>query len=183
LILRPRDIVLDDLQGDDNFNQINDNDVNDDDEEEDNENDLADDSFTSTNLDENNEFEESFEMMIDENETSLTQSSINNDDDDEQEDSDDDFTHPADHDLNEDEEIFEYNKRRRLNSLGGFQASQGVRYMKPFKVIKCKQSKRIRALAYNPRRNEIAAISMNAAFHYFDVNRFEQVKIFNLEII
>jgi len=161
-------------------NEINDNEPDDDDEE--NENAFTDESLNSTNndLEENTEFDESFEMTFDENETSLTQSSINNDDDDDDDDdednSDDDFVSGIDHDLNEDEEIFEYNKRRRLNSLGGFQASQGIKYMTPFKTIKCKQSKRIRALAYNPRRNEIAAISMNAAFHYFDVSRFEQVK-------
>jgi hypothetical protein len=163
-------------------NEINDNEHDDDDDE--NENAFTDESFNSTNndLEENTEFDESFEMTFDENETSLTQSSINNDDDDDDDDdddednSDDDFVGGIDHDLNEDEEIFEYNKRRRLNSLGGFQASQGIKYMMPFKTIKCKQSKRIRALAYNPRRNEIAAISMNAAFHYFDVSRFEQVK-------
>ena len=68
-------------------------------------------------------------------------------------------------------------KRRRLNSRGKYKHSSktGIRYQKPTKLITCKQSKRIRALAYNPRRNEIAAISMNAAFHYFDVKRFEQV--------
>ena len=117
-------------------------------------------------------------MDTDENETSFTQSSITNDDvdDDEEDDSEDDaHFHGVNHDLNEDEDNFEYNKRRRLNSLGGFQSSKGVKYIMPSKVIKCKQSKRIRALAYNPKRNEIAAISMNAAFHYFDVNRFEQV--------
>jgi hypothetical protein len=52
-----------------------------------------------------------------------------------------------------------------------------IKYMNPSKVTKCKDSKRIRALAFNPKRNEIAAISMNSAFHFFDVNRFEQVLI------
>ena len=68
-------------------------------------------------------------------------------------------------------------KRRRLNSMGKFKrASKGsdLKYIVPTKVIKCKQSKRIRALAFNPKRNEIAAISMNSAFHYFDIRRFEQ---------
>lgn len=67
-------------------------------------------------------------------------------------------------------------KRRRLNSRGKFTKPpvDRIKYSKPTKVIKCKQSKRIRAMAFNPRRNEIAAISMNAAFHYFDVQRFEQ---------
>ncbi len=68
-------------------------------------------------------------------------------------------------------------KRRRLNSKGKFAkpASQ-FQFNKPTKVIKCRQSKRIRAMAFNPKRNEIAAISMNAAFHYFDIHRFEQVR-------
>ncbi len=69
-------------------------------------------------------------------------------------------------------------KRRRLNRFGSYKyGSNGVKYKTPNKIIKCKQSKRIRALAYNPKRNEIAAISMNAAFHYFDVKRFEQVNL------
>ena len=147
-------------------------------------------------LDDNTEeFEESFEMSTDDNEeSSFTQSSLNNDeeeeddeDDDEEDDDELEQTNPNDDDDEEDddendndddnqnEDHFEYNKRRRLNSLGGFQNANGVKYMMPSKVIRCKQSKRIRALAYNPKRNEIAAISMNAAFHYFDVNRFEQV--------
>ena len=65
-------------------------------------------------------------------------------------------------------------KRRRLNSVGKYKSSNGIKYTKPIKVIKCKQSKRIRALAFNLKRNEIAAISMNSAFHYFDIKRFEQ---------
>lgn len=65
-------------------------------------------------------------------------------------------------------------KRRRLNSIGKYKISSGFKYQKPIKVIKCKQSKRIRALAFNLKRNEIAAISMNSAFHYFDIKRFEQ---------
>lgn len=69
-----------------------------------------------------------------------------------------------------------FNKRRRLNSRGKFaKPISQVQFNKPTKVIKCKQSKRIRAMAFNPKRNEIAAISMNAAFHYFDIQRFEQV--------
>lgn len=67
-------------------------------------------------------------------------------------------------------------KRRRLSLLGNYKHSMPrMKYKTPTKVIKCKQSKRIRALAFNPKRNEIAAISMNSAFHYFDINRFEQV--------
>ncbi|RNA40947.1 DDB1- and CUL4-associated factor 12 [Brachionus plicatilis] len=66
-------------------------------------------------------------------------------------------------------------KRKRVSLLGNLRHSQQrMRYETPTKVIKCKQSKRIRALAFNPKRNEIAAISMNSAFHYFDINRFEQ---------
>ncbi len=76
-------------------------------------------------------------------------------------------------------------KRRRTNRMGKYASvvygrqssslkSSSVKYRTPTKIAKCKQSKRIRALAYNPKRNEIAAISMNAAFHYFDVKRFEQ---------
>ena len=78
----------------------------------------------------------------------------------------------------EDDNNFSFSsKRRRLNSRGKFTKPpvDRIKYNKPTKVIKCKQSKRIRAMAYNPKRNEIAAISMNAAFHYFDVQRFEQV--------
>jgi len=70
-------------------------------------------------------------------------------------------------------------KRRRLNSIGKYKALSGIKYTKPIKAIKCKQSKRIRALAFNAKRNEIAAISMNAAFHYFDIKRFEQVEKLN----
>ncbi|CAF1022076.1 unnamed protein product [Brachionus calyciflorus] len=74
-----------------------------------------------------------------------------------------------------DEEKISHLKRRRLSQLGNSKSSQHrIKYKTPTKVIKCKQSKRIRALAFNPKRNEIAAISMNAAFHYFDINRFEQ---------
>lgn len=84
-------------------------------------------------------------------------------------------------------------KRRRLNSnlnvsnishkssSAAMQNSKQVkmnksrlRYHQPTKLIKCRQSKRIRAMAFNPKRQEIAAISMNAAFHYFDIRRFEQ---------
>ncbi len=78
---------------------------------------------------------------------------------------------------NRNDEGFQF-KRRRLNSKGKF-AKPGTqfKFSKPTKVIKCRQSKRIRAMAFNPKRNEIAAISMNAAFHYFDIQRFEQVNL------
>jgi hypothetical protein len=62
-------------------------------------------------------------------------------------------------------------------SIGGMADGFKYKYRTPTKLIKCKNSKRIRALAFNPRRNEIAAISMNSAFHYFDVTRFEQVRV------
>jgi hypothetical protein len=91
---------------------------------------------------------------------------LNNAENDEQEE-DDDFESDAYENVN--------GKRARgsrSSSSGLFKNQYG--FMVPTKVIKCKQSKRIRALAYNPKRNEIAAISMNAAFHYFDVTRFEQ---------
>lgn len=83
----------------------------------------------------------------------------------------------GDIDDDDDDNNFSFSsKRRRLNSRGKFTKPpvDRIKYNKPMKVIKCKQSKRIRAMAFNPKRNEIAAISMNAAFHYFDVQRFEQ---------
>ena len=74
-------------------------------------------------------------------------------------------------------------KRRRLSRSGKFKTRQmsttGMKFILPTKSIRCTHSKRIRALAYNPKRNEIAAISMNSAFHYFDTRRFEQVRYYN----
>lgn len=68
-------------------------------------------------------------------------------------------------------------KRRRLNCKGKYSkpAKDQVKFSKAVKIIKCKQSRRIRSLALNHKRNEIAAISMNSAIHYFDTHRFEQV--------
>jgi hypothetical protein len=166
-----------------------DNDDNDDDDDDNNSNYLDeqtdDSSFNSADLgpiNELNNFQRDQFFDEDEN-SSFTQSSMTQDcsDDDDDIDDDDDDSLDTDDDVTLEEEEdpargdnFEYNKRRRLNSSGGFQQSRGIKYIQPTKVIKCKQSKRIRALAFNPKRNEIAAISMNAAFHYFDVNRFEQ---------
>jgi hypothetical protein len=125
------------------------------------------------------------------------------DEDDDEEESETEYSDNVDDYQNNNDSSF---KRRRLNMNGSFKAScpsnlnksklknkrsfnsfassslsssstkTTMKYMQPLKVIKCKQSKRIRALAFNPKRNEIAAISMNAAFHYFDIRRFEQVR-------
>lgn len=112
----------------------------------------------------NEEDENSFFNNSDSDENEID---MNNriDDDDEYDDDDDDENYES--------ENFCI-KRRRLNSIGKYKALSGIKYTKPIKAIKCKQSKRIRALAFNAKRNEIAAISMNAAFHYFDIKRFEQ---------
>ena len=66
-------------------------------------------------------------------------------------------------------------KRRRLNSIGKCKSSNNIKYMKSIASIKCQNSKRIRALAYNSKRNQLAAISMNSTFHLFDVTKFEQI--------
>ena len=97
------------------------------------------------------------------------------DDIDEEEEEDNNEYDDLDDDLDEDDSSSNRFKRRRLNSKGKYCKNKGFQFSKPTKVIKCKQSKRIRAMAFNPKRNEIAAISMNAAFHYFDIHRFEQV--------
>lgn len=102
---------------------------------------------------------------------------FNHSDSEEFDDSNDIDDDDEDEDEDDDNENFGF-KRRRLNSIGKYKTSNGIKYNKPIKVTKCKQSKRIRALAFNLKRNEIAAISMNAAFHYFDIKRFEQVTFF-----
>ena len=91
-----------------------------------------------------------------------------------------------DEDEEEEQEEDEANisfKRRRLNTIGKFDTPKdGIQYNKPVKTIKCMQSKRIRALTFNPKRDEIAAISMNSTFHYFDIKRFEQVWLIVLSV-
>lgn len=71
------------------------------------------------------------------------------------------------------------NKRRRLNIDGKFKVTNSYKFKKATKVLTCKQGKRIRALAFNKKNNEIAAIAMNATFHIFNAHRFEQVSFFN----
>jgi hypothetical protein len=70
-----------------------------------------------------------------------------------------------------------HNKRQRIDSTGKFKdTSSQYKFKKPTKTIKCDKGKRVRAIAYNQRKGEIAAIAMNATFHLFNSRRFEQVK-------
>jgi hypothetical protein len=67
-------------------------------------------------------------------------------------------------------------KRRRIDSCGEYEdTTNEYRFKKATKKIKCDNGKRVRALAYNSKKGEIAAITMNARFHLFNTKRFEQV--------
>ena len=88
-------------------------------------------------------------------------------------------TDSTDEDDDEDDTHSNFNislKRRRLNCKGKYSkpVKDQIKYNRAVKIIKCKQSRRIRSIALNHKRNEIAAISMNSAIHYFDTYRFEQ---------
>lgn len=63
-------------------------------------------------------------------------------------------------------------KRRKVSAAGQY-VSNKYNFKKPIKILECKKANRIRALACNTNRNEIAAISMNAKFHLFDSHSFE----------
>ena len=67
------------------------------------------------------------------------------------------------------------NKRRRIDTNGKFKATNSYSFKTATKVITCKKGKRIRALTFNKKNNEIAAIAMNASFHTFNTHRFVQV--------
>ena len=150
------------------FNNEEDEDDDDDDENDDDDDDDDDDLFESISNENSSEDEEDDEDTSNDNTNWTSPSSSRSQP----------TTQRRRNDDSQSDDYFDLShlKRRRLNTMGKYKHSNGscVKYKMPTKIIKCKQSKRIRALAYNPKRNEIAAISMNAAFHYFDVRRFEQ---------
>ena len=74
----------------------------------------------------------------------------------------------------DDDESHCINKRRRIDINGKYQATNSYAYKTPTKVVTCKKGKRIRALAFNKKNNEIVAIAMNASFHSFNSHRFVQ---------
>jgi hypothetical protein len=166
------DALVEETQDDDN-----DDDDDDDDDEQDNALISSTDSSSSSQIDLDWDVHNPIASDLneeDENSILLTDSDTNEEDEEigNQIFFDDDDDDDSDEDENAENSCF---KRRRLNSIGKYKLTNGIKYNKPVKVTKCKQSKRIRALAFNLKRNEIAAISMNAAFHYFDIKRFEQV--------
>jgi len=83
----------------------------------------------------------------------------------------------------DDEESSNYaGKRRRVDAGGNFRVTNSYKYKKASKSIKCKKGKRIRAIAYNKNRNEVAAITMNAQFCVFDAQLLEQKQAKKLAI-
>jgi WD repeat-containing protein 40A len=79
-------------------------------------------------------------------------------------------------DFDNEDESYLTNKRRRIDINGKYQATNKYNYKTPTKVVTCKKGKRIRALTFNKKNNEIAAIAMNASFHSFNSHRFVQVR-------
>lgn len=77
----------------------------------------------------------------------------------------------------EEEDSYSMIKRRRIDLDGKYDEANSYKFKKPTNVITCIKGKRIRALTYNKKSNEIAAVTMNASFHSFNSDRFEQVLI------